>query len=213
MTTILLADDHVIVRQGVHMLLESEPDLQVVGEAGTGEEVLQLVGQLHPDILILDVMMPGMKGIEVVRRVHHRWPKTELIVLSMYDTEAYVVEALQAGASAYVLKRATSDELLFAIKRVLAGGLYLSPPLDERAIQIYINRTHATRLDPFESLTTRQREVLSLALEGYSNQQIAEELSLSPRTVEMHRATLMHKLGVRNQAELVHLALCKGWPH
>jgi DNA-binding NarL/FixJ family response regulator len=210
MTTLLLADDHALVRQGLRMLLEAEPDLHVAGEAGDGSEALRLAGQLRPDILVVDVMMPGLSGLEVARQSCRRWPQTKVIVLSMYDTESYVVEALQAGASAYVLKQATSSDLVRAVRRVLEGGLYLSPPLDERAIQAYSHNARATRADPYESLTGREREVFQLAAEGLSNPQIAAKLSLSPRTVEMHRANLMKKLGLKSQSELIRYALKRG---
>ncbi len=210
MTTLLLADDHALLRQGLRMLLESEPDLKVVGEAGDGPEALRLAELARPDILIVDVMMPGLGGLEVAQQARHRWPKMKVIMLSMYDTEAYVVEALQAGASAYVLKKATSSDLIHAVRRVLEGGLYLSPPLDERAIQAYTQKANETRLDPYESLTAREREVLGMAAEGSSNPQIAAQLSLSPRTVEMHRANLMKKLGLKSQTELIRYALKRG---
>ncbi|KAF0109020.1 MAG: signal transduction response regulator LuxR family [Anaerolineaceae bacterium] len=210
MTTLLLADDHALVRQGLRMLLESEPDLQVVGEAGDGSEALRLAEGLRPDILIVDVMMPGLSGLEVAQQVRRRWPKVKVIVLSMYDSEAYVVEALQAGASAYVLKKATSSDLVHAVRRVIEGGLYLSPPLDERAIQAYTQKAQATRLDLYESLTAREREVLGMAAEGLSAPQIAGRLSLSPRTAEMHRANLMKKLSLKSQTELIRYALKRG---
>jgi len=209
-TTILLADDHALLRQGLRMLLESEPDLKVVGEAGDGHETLRLTERLRPDIIIVDVMMPGVGGLEVATRVHRSLPKTKVIVLSMYDTEAYVIEALQAGASAYVLKKASSIDLINALRRVLEGGLYLSPPLDEKAIEAYARLSKATRPDPYEDLTAREREVLSLAAEGLTNPQVAEHLSLSPRTVEMHRASLMKKLGLKNQSELIRFAIRRG---
>jgi DNA-binding NarL/FixJ family response regulator len=210
MTTLILADDHALVRQGLRMILECESDLEVVGEAGDGLEALRLVEQLGPDILIVDVMMPNLSGLEAARQARRRWPKMKVIMLSMYDTEAYVVEALQAGAAAYVLKKATSGDLVHAVRRVMAGGLYLSPPLDERAIEAYIRNAQATRLDPYESLTARERQVLHLAAEGLNNPQIAERLSLSPRTIEMHRAHLMKKLDLKSQTDLIRYALKRG---
>lgn len=210
MTTLLLADDHALVRQGLRMLIESEPDLQVVGEAGDGSETLRLAGLLRPDILVVDVMMPGLSGLEVAGQARKRWPKMKVIVLSMHDSEAYVVEALQAGAAAYVLKKATSSDLIHAVRRVSEGGLYLSPPLDERAIAAYVRNSHSARLDPYESLTAREREVVQLAAEGLSNPQIAAKLSLSPRTAEMHRANLMKKLGLKTQTDLVRYAMKRG---
>jgi len=209
-TSILLADDHALVRQGLRMLLEAEPDLRVVGEAGDGNEALRLAEKLHPDLLIVDVMMPGLGGLEAARQARSRSPQTKVIVLSMHENEAYVVEALRAGVSAYVLKKATSSDLIHAVRRVLEGGLYLSPPLDERAIAAYARNAQTARLDPYESLTARERQVLGLAAEGLTSPQIAERLSLSPRTAEMHRANLMKKLDLKNQSELVRFAIKRG---
>jgi len=155
--------------------------------------------------------MPGLSGLEVAQQTRRRWPKMKVIILSMYDTEAYAVEALQAGASAYVLKKATSSDLLQAVRRVIEGGLYLSPPLNERAIAAYIQTSQATRLDPYESLTAREREIFQLAAEGLSNPQIAGRFSLRLRTVEMHRASLMRKLVLKNQTELIRYALKRGF--
>jgi DNA-binding NarL/FixJ family response regulator len=155
-------------------------------------------------------MMPGISGLEVARQAHHRWPGMRIIALSMYDTEAYVVEALQAGASAYVLKKATSRDLIYAVQRVMEGGLYLSPPLDERAIETYVQHAQETRLDPYESLTDREREVLQLVAEGMNNPEIAARLQISARTVEMHRANLMHKLSLKTKTELIRYALRRG---
>jgi len=209
-TSILLADDHALVRQGLRMLLEAEPDLRVVGEAGDGNEALRLAEKLHPDLLIVDVMMPGLGGLEAARQARSRSPQTKVIVLSMHENEAYVVEALRAGVSAYVLKKATSSDLIHAVRRVLEGGLYLSPPLDERAIAAYARNAQTARLDPYESLTARERQVLGLAAEGLTSPQIAERLSLSMRTAEMHRANLMKKLDLKNQSELVRFAIKRG---
>jgi two-component system, NarL family, response regulator NreC len=210
MPTILLADDHNIVRQGIRLILETQPGFEIVGEASDGLEALKLVEQLHPDVLIVDVMMTNLNGIEVVRQVKIISPQTRSVVLSMYDTEAYVVEALNAGVSAYILKKSTSDELVNAIRQVLSGNLYLSPPLNERAINAYIEHSNETRLDFLETLTAREREILFLAAEGLKNAEIAGRLSLSPRTVEMHRANLMHKLHLKSQSELLRFALQKG---
>lgn len=207
MTTILLADDHHVIRQALHLLLDSESDFQVMGEAADGQETLQLAEQLQPEVLIVDLMMPGLSGIEVTRRIKKSFPQIHIVILSMHDTEAYVVEALQAGASGYVLKKSTSGELVQAIQQVLAGNRYLSPPLSERLIDNYLQQAQESRLDPLEGLTPREREMLHLSAEGLSNQEIAEHLSLSPRTVEMHRGNMMRKLNLKNQTELIRYAL------
>lgn len=209
MIHILLADDHPVLRQGLRSLLERESDLTIVGEAGDGRETLQRAGELRPDVVVLDLMMPGLSGLEVVRQLRARRPSPHVIVLSMYANESYVVEALQSGAGGYVLKKATSADLVAAIRAVARGGRYLSPPLTETTIDAYLARSRPTA-DPYDLLTTREREVLHLGAEGFSSGQIAERLSVSPRTVEMHRANLMRKLGLQNQTELVRFAIQRG---
>lgn len=211
MTDIILAEDHQIVREALRLLLETQPDFHVVAETGDGLEALQLTEKHTPDILIADMMMPGLSGLEVARRTKHISPATKVIVLSMHDAESYVVEALQAGAAGYVLKKSSSQELVFAIHQALAGNVYLSPSLNERAIQAYMQRSQDSRAeDPFDSLTDREREVFQLAAEGQTNPQIAERLSLSARTVEMHRGNLMKKLGLKTQTDLVKYAVKRG---
>lgn len=192
-------------------MLETQPNFKVIAETGDGLEAAQLMEKYKPDILIADMMMPGLSGLEVARRTKRISPATKVIVLSMHDAESYVVEALQAGAAGYVLKNSSSQELVFAIHQALAGNVYLSPSLNERAIEAYKQRSHESRGDdPFESLTGREREVFQLAAEGLNNPQIAERLSLSARTVEMHRGNLMKKLGLKSQTELVKYAVKKG---
>ncbi len=210
MATIVLADDHHIVRQGLRLLLQTVPEFLIVGEAADGLEAAQLVERVQPDVLMVDLMMPGLSGLEVTRQVRRRSPKTRIVILSMYDNEAYVGEALRGGVSAYVLKKSTADELVYAIRQVLAGSLYLSPPLNERAIEAYLQKLGEATQDPYDTLTPREQEVLHLAAEGLSNGEIAARLSLSPRTIEMHRANLMHKLHLQNQSELVRYALQRG---
>jgi DNA-binding NarL/FixJ family response regulator len=209
-TTIVLADDHHVVRQGLRALLEGEPDFRVVGEAGDGLAVLDLVKRLEPDVLIVDVMMPGLNGLEVTRQVCQRSPQTRVVVLSMHANEAYVIETLRAGAAAYVLKESTSDELVRAVRRAVAGHRYLSPPLSERAIEAYVQKAESAPLDPYETLTTRERQVLQLAAEGHTNADIAARLFISPRTVETHRAKLMRKLKLYTRTDLIRYALQRG---
>jgi DNA-binding NarL/FixJ family response regulator len=208
MITLLLADDHKILREALRLLLETQPDFQVIAETSDGLEAAQLTEVHKPDVLIVDMVMPSLFGLEVVRRARQTSPVTRVIVLSMYDTEGYVAEALQAGAAGYVLKKSSSGELIFAIRQALAGHHYLSPPLNERSVQAYLQRADDLHLhNPFDSLTKREREVFQLAAEGWSSPQIAEKLSLSTRTVEMHRARLMKKLGLKSQTELVKFAM------
>ncbi|MDR3573456.1 MAG: response regulator transcription factor [Anaerolineaceae bacterium] len=209
-TRILLADDHQVVRLGMRSLLEAQSDFEIIGEAGDGPEAIQLAGQLQPDLIVLDLMLPHLNGIEVMHQIQSKYPDIRIVILSMYDNEAYVVEALAGGASAYVLKQSTSDDLVQAIRNALAGKHYLSPILSERAIDTYIKYFQTARtgeMDPYETLTPRECEVLNLAAQGHSNAEIAAKLSLSPRTVETHRANMMHKLGFHSQVDLARFAL------
>ena len=210
MVTIVLADDHHVVRQGLRSLLAAEPDMQVIGETDDGLEAVRLVENLQPDILVLDLMMRGINGLEVTREVCQHSPKTRVIIFSMYDNEAYVLEALHAGARAYILKEATSDELVRAIRAVISGRRYLSSSLSEQAIEAYMKKVEKASLDPFDTLTTREREVLQLAARGCTNADIADQLYISRRTVEAHRANMMQKLGLRTQTDLVRYALQRG---
>ncbi len=210
MTTILLADDHPIVLQGLRALLGGEADFRIVGEAGDGREALALVERLKPDVLVMDLMMPGLGGLEVTRQVGQRSPGTRVVILSMHSNEAYVLDALRHGALGYVLKDATTTDLAQAVRAAAAGRRYLSPALSERAIEAYIESAQVETLDLYETLTDREREVLHLAAEGLSNAEIAARLSLSPRTVETHRGRLMRKLGLSTQTDLIRYALRRG---
>ena len=206
---VVLADDHPVVRQGVAALLASEPDLEVVGQAERGEEVPALVEALQPDVVVLDLLMPGRGGLDVTRELARRWPMTRVLVLSMHDNEAYVLEALRSGASGYALKQAQPVELVRAVREVGAGRRFLSPPLSERAIEAYA-RQEGHSGDPYDALTPREREVLRLVAEGRTNAAIGEQLFISPRTVETHRAHVMKKLSLRRHAELVRYAVQRG---
>lgn len=210
MVTIVLAEDHHLVRQGIRSLIEIESDFVVIGESCDGLETLELVQSTKPDVLVLDLMMPHMNGLEVISEINQSLPQTRIVVLSMYSNEAYVLEALRNGAIAYVLKTSTYDELTRAIREAIAGRRYLSSPLSERAIESYIEKTEEAKLDPYETLTLREREVMKLAAEGYTNAQIASKLFLSWRTIETHRSSLMRKLGLRNQTALVRFAINRG---
>jgi two-component system, NarL family, response regulator NreC len=208
--TLVLADDHPIVRKGLKALLEAETDLRVAGEASDGLEAINLVEKIKPDVLLLDIMMPGLSGLEVARQVTQKFPLTRIIIISMHSNEAYVLDALRHGASGYVLKDASMEELVEAIRQVMAGHRYLSPPLSERAIEEYIMRSKTSELDPYKTLTERERQVLHLAAEGNSNSEIAARLSISIRTVETHRTNLLHKLNLRTQTDLVRYAIQRG---
>jgi len=212
-TKIILADDHQVVRLGLRTLLESESDFEVIGEAEDGTSALELVDQLLPDVLVLDLMMPHLNGIEVSRQVHKNHPKIHIVMLSMFDSEAYVVEALNSGAEAYVLKSSTTQDLVNAVRSVQSGQRYLSPTLSERAINAYIHHVKDAKsgeLDTYETLTPREREVLHLAAQGHTNAEMAKKLSISVRTIESHRSNLMRKLGLRSQLDLARYAMDRG---
>lgn len=210
MIDILLADDHHIVRQGLKALLEGEPRFRLVGEAGDGIEAVRLAERLKPDVLITDVMMPGLNGLEVTRQVTKSLPRTRVVILSMYTDDAYVFEALRNGALGYVLKGSQTSDLVKAVLEVAAGRRYLSPPLSERSLEDYLRKMESAPHDPYELLTAREREVLQMAAEGRTSVEIASRLFISPRTAEGHRANLMRKLGLQNHTDLVLFAVKKG---
>jgi two-component system, NarL family, response regulator NreC len=204
--SILIADDHEIFRQGLQMLLSAQPDFEVVAQAADGLETIEMAEKLHPDVVILDMLMPGLNGMDVTRQIIQRLPDSKVIILSMHDDESYVLSALQYGASGYVLKDSSTADLARSVRTAMSGQFFLSPSLAERAIQVYIKQTRQLRKDLYEALTNREREVLKLSAEGLNGPQIAERLVISVRTVETHRANMMHKLGIRSQTELVEYA-------
>ena len=210
MTTILLAEDHHVVRQAFKVLLEEDPDWLVVGEAANGLDAVALAEQLHPDILLVDLMMPGINGLEVTKQVSRLSPETRVVVLSMHSVEAYVLEALRNGAVGYVLKSSPATELMQALEEVKKGRRYLSPPLSDRALDDYVMKARDTKADPYETLTTRERELLHLVAEGHSSSEIAVQMAISQRTVETHRTNVNRKLGLRTLADLIRYALRRG---
>ncbi|TAH37298.1 MAG: response regulator transcription factor [Planctomycetota bacterium] len=207
---IVLADDHQVVRQGLRALLQSQPGFTVVGEASDGLRAVEVVEQLRPDVLVADLMMPGLSGLDVALRVAKRAPRTRTVVLSMYADEAYVVQALRNGALAYVPKDAGAPVLIQAIKEAAAGRIFLGPPFSSQTVEAWLKKAESIPQDSYESLTPRERQVLHMAAEGLTNAQIAENLRISPRTAETHRANLLHKLGLKGQTELVRYALARG---
>ena len=209
MTTILLAEDHHIVRQGLKSMLSAEKGFRLLGEAGDGLTAMELVARHTPDVLVLDLMIPRLHGLEVVRRVRKEHPSTRILVLSMNSEDPYVVEALRSGATGYVLKDCATSNLPEAIRSVAAGKRYLSPALAERAIDALFQNRGEAGLDPYDTLTERERVVLQMAAEGMGNPEVAEKLFISPRTAESHRANLMRKLGLRSQTDLVRYAIRK----
>jgi two-component system, NarL family, response regulator NreC len=209
-TSILLADDHQVIIDGLKALLSGEPDMEVIGQATDGLQVLPKVLELKPEIIVLDLMMPGLGGLEVARQLRDRAPATKVIILSMHSNDAYVVEALRNGAAGYVLKQAEARALVDAIRAVRGGGRYLSPPLSEDKLARWETDAKAAPFDPYDTLSTREREVLQLAAEGLTSAAIGERLTIGKRTVETHRANLQRKLGVKTQADLVRFAVKKG---
>ncbi|HET6385303.1 MAG TPA: response regulator transcription factor [Armatimonadota bacterium] len=208
--TIVVADDHQLVRQGLKATLAAEPQFSFVGEAGNGLDAVSVTERLRPDVLVLDLMMPGLGGSDVARQVSHRSPSTHILMLSMHDDEIYVRQAMNAGAIGYALKDCSGDELVQAVREVAAGRPFLSSSLVARAKQQFIQRTTVGGADPYETLTNREREVLHLITEGCTSPQIANRLFISRRTAESHRANLMRKLNLNSQAELLRYALRRG---
>ncbi len=209
-TTLVLADDHHIIRQSLKLLLETQGNIRVVAEAANGIEAVEAVEKLKPDVLVLDLFMPVLNGLEVLREISKTSGHSRSIILSMHANEGYVLEALKSGAWGYVLKQSTSANLLHAVKEVMAGRRYLSPPLSDRAIEAYIAKASGGQpaaVPARGSITIREAEVMNLISDGKTNAEIAAQLSISVRTVEHHRASLMRKLKCRNKAELIRYAL------
>lgn len=208
MITAIIADDHEIVRRGLRTMLEADGTCAIVAEASDGLMAVQLVEKHKPAILILDLNMPRLHGIEVLKQTRTSSPHTRVIVLSMHNDEPYVIETLRSGAMAYILKGSESLEIAHALKEVLAGRRFLSAPLSEWAINALLTKPATD--DPLQSITPRERMVLQLAAEGASNGEIAEKLFISPRTAETHRTNLLRKLGLQTQTDLVRFAIRKG---
>ncbi len=208
---ILLADDHGIVRRGMRSLLDTEPGVEVVGEASNGREALKLLEALRPDMAILDVAMPMLNGIEVTAQAMKAFPELKVIILSMYADESYVVRALTAGARAYLLKEATEEDLLPAVRAVAGGRSFFSPAISSILLADYVRHLKQRGLeDSYDILSDREKEVLQLLAEGRSNKEAAAVLNLSLSTVETHRLKLMQKLSLHNTAEIVLYAVRKG---
>jgi DNA-binding NarL/FixJ family response regulator len=208
---VLIAEDHAILRDGLRALLTTSADLEVVGEADNGREAIRQIGILKPDLVIMDLTMPGTNGIDAIREVKRRYPQMKVLTLTVHKTEEYIRTALQAGTNGYVLKETTHAELLIAIRSVMAGKTYLSPGVSERVISGYLNGgTEDQPATSSDSLTQREREVLKLVAEGMPNKKIALYLSISIKTVEKHRANLMKKLNLHNASALTSYAIENG---
>jgi two-component system response regulator NreC len=210
-TTVLLAEDHTIVRKGLRSLLESEADIEIVGEAENGREAIDRVEELRPDVVVMDIGMPGLNGLEATRQIKKRFSDVQVLILTVHTGEEYILQILRAGASGYLVKQAAPAELISAIQAVHRGEAFLSPSISKKVLDDYVQRAGAAaQWDSLERLTDREREVLQLIAEAYSTREIAEELHISIKTAETHRAHVMEKLGLRSTAELTRYAIRKG---
>jgi two-component system response regulator NreC len=208
---IVIAEDHTILREGLRSLLSSNPDFEIVGEAEDGRAAIGCVEKLRPNLILTDLSMPKMNGMDAIREIKRKSPETKVLVLTVHKTEEYVLTTLQAGADGYLLKDSTHSELLAAVGHVLGGRRYLSPGISDKVLEGYLEgrktlKTHT----PWETLTHREREILKLIAEGHRNKEIADDLCISVKTVEKHRANLMEKLGLHNAQALTAYAIEKG---
>ncbi len=209
--TVLLADDHVITRQGIKLLLETEPDLLVVGEAGDGEEAVRLAAQLKPDVIVMDIAMPKLNGIEATKQIKQILPTTAVLVLSAYDDDNYIFDLLKAGAAGYILKHTTGEALTSAIRAVSKGEPILDTAIAQRVINYFRSPGKTQNIEETSELSKREADILKLAAKGMNNKDIADALHLSKRTVEGHLRTIFTKLGVGSRTEAVLYGLRKGW--
>ncbi|MBI4286212.1 MAG: response regulator transcription factor [Chloroflexi bacterium] len=208
---VLLADDHLILREGIRALLQREPDIEVVGEASDGREAVAKAGQLLPDIVLMDITMPGLNGLEATQEIKKKSPQVKVLILTMHETSQYLAGMLKADASGYVVKTATTTELISAIKAVNQGDVYLYPSITRMLVEDYLQRAKAgEEKTSYEGLTSREREILRYVSEDKKNKEIAELLGISVRTVQAHRTNLMEKLGAHDRTELVKYAIRKG---
>ena len=208
---IIIAEDHTILREGLRSLLSSDPDLEIVGEAQDGQEAIRCVERLKPNLVLMDLSMPRMNGLDAIKEIKKHSAETKILVLTVHKNEEYIVATLQAGADGYALKDSTHAELGIAIKNVLSGNRYISPGISGRVIEGYlVGRKPLKPMSPFEALTQRERGILKMIAEGYKNKDIADYLCISVKTVEKHRANLMQKLDLHSVSALTAFALEKG---
>lgn len=206
---ILLADDHTILREGIRSLIESEPDMSVIGEANDGHTAVKLASQLKPDIILMDLAMPLLNGLEATRQIKKQNPQAKILILTMHENEEYIRQVLVAGAMGYILKDAAARELLGAIRSVFKGEVVLSPAITRLVVSDYLRWGDISPTEPSDGLTDREREILQLIAEGYTNKQIAQILSISIKTVQAHRLNLMKKLDLHDRGELIKYAIQK----
>jgi DNA-binding NarL/FixJ family response regulator len=208
---ILLADDHTVVRKGLRLLLESQPEFQVIADAANGREAVAMAEEHRPDVVVMDVAMPTLNGIEAARQISARLPQTSVVFLSMHSDEGYVLRALKAGARAYLLKDSAEQDLINAVKAVREGKAFFSPAISKMLVEDYMRQMQERKVeDSYELLTTREREVLQLLAEGKNNKEVAGVLNLSLYTVETHRSNIFQKLNLHSGAELILYAIRKG---
>jgi two-component system response regulator NreC len=208
---LVLADDHAVVRSGIRMLLEAQPDIEIVAEAETGRQAIEQARQFEPDVVLMDVQMPELNGIEATQRIKHMLPDTAVLALTMHEDDQYFFEMIHAGASGYVPKRAAPDDLVKAIRTVARGEIFLYPSLATRLVQDYLKRADSGDQPlVYDDLTPREREVLVLIAEGLTNAEIASQLVISVKTVDRHRENIMRKLNMHNRIDLVKYAIRTG---
>ncbi|MBI2874600.1 MAG: response regulator transcription factor [Firmicutes bacterium] len=210
---VFIVDDHALVREGIRMILESQPDIEVVGEAEEGREAIAKTSQIKPDVILMDLSIPGLNGVEVTRLIKREFPEIHVLALTIYSDEEYIYQSLRAGASGYLLKRASGGELLGAVRAVAKGELFLHPVAAKKLIRDYLGREQegaGMNAGVPGVLTEREREVLVLIAEGNSTQEIAMRLDISPKTVRRHRQNIMEKLGLKGSADLVKYAISQG---
>ena len=207
---VLIADDHTIVRSGLRLLLQTEPDIEVIGEALDGREAVALAESLRPDVILMDIAMPGTSGLEATKQIKSRFPQMCVLALTMHRSDEYFFEMLKVGASGYVLKGAETSELIGAIRTVARGEVFLYPTMAKQLLQDYLSRLKEPQASGQPILTSREKEILHLLAEGYSNNEIAERLVVSPSTIHSHRTNLMRKLNLNSRYELIQYARRRG---
>jgi len=208
---VLLVDDHAVLRAGLRALINAEPDMEVVGEAGNGEDAVARARELRPDVVVMDIAMPRLNGLEATKRIVELGMPTKVLVLTMHSEEQYLTQVLQSGGMGYVLKRSADTELMEAIRTVNRGEAFLYPSATRLLVEDYLGKIRGSHdRDSYGELTEREREVLKLTVEGFSNQEIADKLIISPKTVDTYRARIMEKLNIHHRSELIRYALKKG---
>ncbi len=210
MIKLLLVDDHAVVRSGLHMILDQEEDIIIVGEAENGDEAFSRAMELKPDVILMDIGLPDMTGIEVTKKIKEKLPEISIVALTIHEDEEYFFKMLEAGATGYVPKRAAPGELLTAIRAAAVNEVYIYPSLAKLLVKDFLNQDQSRNQDSVSKLTKRELEVLAHLADGSSNQEIALNLSISPKTVSRHRENIMRKLNLRNRTELVKYAIRKG---